>query len=103
MGGTRKEVERLRRKITRIGFGAATTSFNEATNIDLNWQTFDAECDKRFLKFYYSWEILVMLIQEEWIIFYSKLEMWEDSVIWKMLPKFKENIIIWMNTVWILI
>ena len=54
MGGIRKEVERLRRKITRIGFGAATTSFNEATNIDLNWQTFDAECDKRFLKFYYK-------------------------------------------------
>ena len=52
--GIRAEVEKLRRRISRNGFGSANQSFNEATNVDLNWLSFDAECDSRFLKNYYK-------------------------------------------------
>ena len=44
----------MRRKISRNNFDSANWSFNEATNIDLNWMEFDAECDVRFLKYYYK-------------------------------------------------
>ena len=49
----RFNTEKLRR-ISRIGFGSANWSYNEATNIDLNWLTFDGKCDISFLKYYYK-------------------------------------------------
>ena len=50
----KQEIEKLRRRISRIGFSSMVCSFNEATNIDLNWLQFDAECDIRFLKYYHK-------------------------------------------------
>lgn len=52
----RLEIDKLRRKISRIGFESEPSSFNEATSIDLNWLSFEAECSKKFLKYSHKLE-----------------------------------------------
>ena len=51
---SKNKIEELRRKISIAVMKSPTSSFNEASNIDLDWLDFNSESDIKFLNFYFK-------------------------------------------------
>ena len=51
---SKNKIEELRRKISIVVMKSPTSSFNEASNIDLDWLDFNSESDKKFLNFHFK-------------------------------------------------